>query len=293
MNGYGNVNGSSNGSKRFNLTYDSYPQQANEWERFRTIHNSRTVPNWESEAEWEIQEASHYPDSKVASARRPDGSFRQVLQSIRQVARVTTPIAQQLAPIVARTLLGRASQSRLPNPMAHRLIQVLLQMGELETEYLEAEFFGINAAEAEVSDSTAAEAAALTEVLAAEASHSHHLSEAAAFLGTIVPIVLESIGGRRQLRSLIPVLIADTARLVELLHCRKATRLFRLIPTILRRTIVSLRSASRLGHSITPTLARRMFAAHAARVFGNARLVRYALIRNAVIRQRSVAGAIR
>lgn len=288
MNGYGNANGSSHGSKRFNLTSNSHPQHANEWERFRTTHNSRTIPD-RGEVEWEAQEASHYSDSKMAGARGSERSFKQTLQGIRQVARVTAPIAQRLAPIVARTLLGTTARSRSSHPRMRRLIQVLLQAGDLETEYLEAEFFGINAADAEVTDLEAAHEAALTEVLAAEASHSPTPSEASAFVGTIVAIVTQSIGGRRHLQSILPVLIAETDALVQLLHRQRARRLFRLMPTILRRTIVSLRSAPRFGHQITPILVRRILAAHAVRVFNDPRLVRYALIRNAVIRQRSVA----
>lgn len=288
MNGYGNANGSSNGSKRSNLIYDSQPQHANEWERSRTIHNSRTISDRDIEAEWETQEASHYLDPKMAHARRSKKSFRQTLQGIQQVARVTAPIAQQLAPLVARTLLGSTAQPRL---RVRRLIQVLLQTGDLETEYLEAEFFGINAADVGVADSEAAREAALTEVLAAEASHSRNSSEASAFVGTIVPIVVQSIGGR-PLRSILSVLIAETAHLVQLLHRQRARRLFRLIPTILRRTIVSLRSTPRFGHPITPFLARRIFAAHAFRVFDDARLVQFTLIRNAVIQQRLVTRAI-
>lgn len=296
MNGYGKANGSSNTSnngKHFTLADDSQPHYANEWERFRTTYDSRTILDRGIEADWETQEASHYLDSKMAGARESERSSRQTLQGIRQVARVTASVAQRLVPIVSRILLKTAARPRFSEPMVHRLVQVLLQTGDLETEYLEAAFFGINAAEAEVDDSEAAYEAALTEVLAAEASHSHNPSEASAFIGTIVGIIVQSLGGRRHLHTLIPVLIAETADLVQLLHCQRATRLFRLIPMILRRTIVSLRSAPRLGCRITPSLVRRIFAAHAVRVFDDPRLVRFALIRNAVIRQRSVTRAIR
>ncbi len=296
MSGYANTNGKGlgNSNNLFEATHYSHPQRPDEWEMFRTTHDSRPYSYRGDEYEWETQEASHYPHTEMASEWEAEFSFRQALQGIRQVARVTAPFAQHLAPIVARTLLGATPRSGLVStPMARRFISILLQEGDLETEYLEAEFFGLYAAEAEASDSEAAQEAALTEVLAAEASHSRNPSEASALIGTVVPIAVRSAGGRRRLRSLMPVLIAATAHLVHLLHRRGTAgrRLLRLIPTILRRTIASLRAAPRLGRSITATLVRRVIAAHAARVFGNAQMVRQAMIRNAVIRQRAVAAA--
>lgn len=299
MNGYANGNGKGVGigSRPLKATHYSHPNRAHEWEMFGTTHSARSYSNPESEYEWEVQEASHYSHSEMAGEWESEVFSRPALQGIRQVARATAPFAQGLAPIVAQTLLGTLSRSRMgTRPPTRNLVPFLLQEGEMETEYQEAAFFGTRAAEARVSRLDAAHDAALTEVLAAEASHSPSESEAAAFIGAAIPIAVQSARGTRSLRAIMPALITATARLVHLLHQqsrvgqgRAGQRLLRLIPTILRRTIASLRSAARSNLPITSTLARRMMAAHAARVFGNARTVRQAMIRNAILRQRTVA----
>jgi hypothetical protein len=297
MNGYANGNGKGVGigSRPLKATHYSHPNRANEWEMFGTTHSARSYSNPESEYEWEVQEASHYSHSEMAGEWESEVFFRPALQGIRQVARATAPFAKGLAPIVAQTLLGTLSRSRMERSRGsyrpvRNVIPILLEDGEMETEYQEASFFGTRAAEARVSRLEAAHDAALTEVLAAEASHSPSESEAAAFIGAAIPIAVQSARGTRSLRAIMPALITATARLVHVLHQqgKAGQRLLRLIPTILRRTIASLRSAARSNHPITSTLARRMMAAHAARVFGNARTVRQAMIRNAILRQRTV-----
>lgn len=300
MNGYanGNGNGVGIGRRSVDVTHDSYPQRANEWETFRTADDSRPDSPRRYESVWEAQEASHHPHSEMEREWETERSARQALQGIRQVARITAPFAQRLVSIVTQALLrmppssSRRQRSRR-DLLMEKFIRLLLQEGDRATTYLEAECFGFDASDPEVSDSEIAQEAALLEVLAAEASHTWSESEASAFLGTAVPISLRSVGSPKHLRSSLPTLIAATARFVHLLY-RQGTpgrRLLRVFPTILRRTIASLQSAARLGCPITATLTRRVMVAHAARVFGNPRLVQRALIRNAIVRRRTVATA--
>src|SRR4028118_2046462 len=139
-----------------------------------------------SEQEWELQEASHYSQSEMEGEWESQSEYfwGKTLQGIQKVARAAAPFAKQLAPIAAKTLIGAT-----PNSVAGNLLKSLLQAGESSALAMEAQFFGTNVAEAEVSNAEAAYEAALAEVLAAEASHSGSEREAEAFLGAAVPSI--------------------------------------------------------------------------------------------------------
>jgi len=270
--------------------------------------NNGTVPgqfesthyaNPELESNWEAQEASHYAYPEATNELENEGEyfFKNAWRGIQQVAIVATPLAKQLAPVVARTLIGSVpGAGAVGGPLAGSLIRQLLQEGEMEAVSMEAQFFGSNEAELEVGNTEAAQEAALTEVLAAEASHSEQESEAGALLGAAVPTTVKSMGGNQALRRVMPVLVQANARLVQLLHRRgpAGRHLLRLVPTVLRRTIASLRAAQQAGRPITSALAVRLMAAHAARVLGNSAMVTRTMLRNAIIRKYTVApsGAI-
>jgi hypothetical protein len=238
------------------------------------------------EQEWELQEASHHSLSHQEGEWEAENEhvLRKMLGDVQKVARAAVPGAKRFAPIVAKTLIGS-----IPNPLAKTLLHSLLQAGEQSTATLEAQLFGSNEFEAEVGNTEAAYEAALTEVLAAEASHSSSESEAGAFLGAAVPDIVKSMGGGNVLRSIMPTLVLTNARLVRLLHQKglEGRRLLRLVPTILRRTIASLRSAHQAGHPITSDLALHLMANHAAKVLGNSQIVTNGIIRNAVIQKRT------
>lgn len=237
------------------------------------------------EYEWELQEASHYSQAKMEGEGENQSEYfwAKTLQGIKKMARAAPPFAQQIAPVAAKTLMGTT-----PNSVAGNLLKFLLQAGESSAVAMEAQFFGTKAAEAQVSHEAAYEAA-LAEVLAAEASHSGSESEAEAFLGAAVPGIVQSLGGRRVLRSIMSTLILANARLVRLLHQQglPGRRLLRLMPSILRRTIASLKAAHQAGRPITSALALRLMASHAARVLGNSQVVTSGIIRNAVLQKRT------
>jgi len=258
-----------------------------EWETPVTAH----YPNSEFEDEWEMQEVT-YPE--IANEWEDEGEyfFKRALKGIKKVAKVVAPLAKRLAPIAAKALVGAIpGAGPMAGPLAGKLVSSLLREGEMEAIEMEAQFFGTNEAEAEVGNTQAAYEAALTEVLAAEASHSQNESEAAALMGTALPSAVKSMGGRQALRPIMPVLVRANARLVRLLHQRgpAGRQLLRLVPTIMRRTTASLHAAQRAGRPINGAIAKRIMAAHAARVLGNAKILTSAMIRNAIIRQRTVA----
>ncbi|PZV10624.1 MAG: hypothetical protein DCF22_16195 [Leptolyngbya sp.] len=244
------------------------------------------------EQEWELQEASHYSQFEMEGEAENEYFFQTMLSSIQKAAKAAAPIAKQLAPIAARTLMGAIPRvGAIASPTAARLISQWVQEGEMEAVALESQFFGSNEMEAEVSNAETAYEAALTEVLAAEASHSNSESEAAAFLGSALPTLVNSMGGQKALRRILPILVSANSRLVRLLHRQGTTgqRLLRLIPTILRRTVASLRVAAQKGQPMTSDLALRLMASHTHRVFGNSQTVTRSMIRNAIIQRQTVA----
>lgn len=271
------------------------PEFEDEWETPEVSQYSNSYSNPEFEGEWEMQEAAHYSNPEMAMEWEDEGEyfFKSALRGIKKVAKAAIPLAKRFAPSVAKALLGAAipGAGAVAGPLAGKLVGALLQEGEMEAAQMEAQFFGTNEAEAEVSNTEAAYEAALTEVLAAEASHTQNEAEAEALMGAALPSAVKSMGGRRALRSIMPVLVHANARLVRLLHRRGSTgrQLLRLVPTIMRRTVASLRAAQRAGRPINGALATQVMAAQAARVLGNSKILTSAMICNAIIRQRTVA----
>lgn len=267
---------------------------ANEWEVQEATQYANPYSNPEFEDEWEVLEAMHSSNPEMESEWETEGEyfFKKALRGIKKIAQVAAPLAKRLAPIAAKTLVGAIpGVGATAGPLAGKLVSTLLREGEMEAVQMEAEFFGTNEAEAEVSNTQAAYEAALTEVLAAEASHSQSESEAEALLGAAVSSTLKSMSAQRPLRYIIPVLVQANARLVRLLHGQGSAgrQLLRLMPTVMRRTIASLKAARRAGQPINAALAQRLMAAQAARVFGDSKTLTKAMIRNAIIRQRTVA----
>jgi hypothetical protein len=172
-------------------------------------------------------------------------------------------------------------------------MSAIFDEGESEAAALEASLFGANEFESEIASNETAHEAALTEVLAAEAAHAEAESEAAALLGTSLPITIRIMGGQGALRPIMPTLVRGNARLVASLHRSgpAGRQLLRAVPAIHRRAIASLRSAMRRGRPITPTLVARVLAGQAARVLGTTPILGRSLVRNTAIRQNTVSTA--
>jgi hypothetical protein len=171
-----------------------------------------------------------------------------------------------------------------------RELHGLVLRGEAEAEAAEAALFGASEAEWESGHPASAEAA-LTEVLAAEASHTASEAEAEALLGAALPITIQIIGGRKRMRRLTPALVKANARLVRGLRRSgpAGPSLLPLVSKIQRNTVASINVAQRAGRPVPPSMVAPIMAAQAARVLGTPRKCGPALVRNAVIRQRAVA----
>jgi hypothetical protein len=289
MDKYSNGNGRGGGTGvRFQDIHYTRLKPRNPWERPGSYFNP------EFESEWEIQEAGH----SVYSARVEETQweapflFQQVLHNIQNIAQATAPIAKQIGAIAARRLVQTtAGLGHRLTPRTNRLLKTVLREGDRSAAYFEAEWFGYAALEIEISPHSVAYDAALSEVLAAEASHTHSEREAAAFMGAVLPITLRTMGEPWILRPVTPTLLNRTVRLVHLL-CQRGPagrRLLRLLPSILRRSIISLQTAQHLGYPLSTSLVGQVMASHTDRVFGNPRLVSQLITRNAVIRQRTVS----
>lgn len=227
-------------------------------------------------AEW-AAEATHYSSPEHYSNPESD----------RAVARRLIPCARSAVSSVIDAVVGPTRRRR----GVSRSVAILLKEAEAETTHLEAQMFGTNEFEAQLATHEGAHEAALTEVLAAEAAHTHSESEAEALLGAALPITIRIMGGGRNIRRVTPTLARANARLVRALRQSgpRNRQLLRLVPTIQRRVVVSLRAAQRQGRPITPELAAQVVAAQAARVLSAPRLCGRGLVRNAAIRRTTVA----
>jgi hypothetical protein len=129
-------------------------------------------------------------------------------------------------------------------------------------------------------------------VLAAEAAHTPSEAEAEALLGAALPITIRIMSGRGQLRRVTPALVRANARLVRGLRRSgpAGPNLLRLVPTIQRKTVATIKQ-QHSGRPVSPSMVAPIMAAHAARVLGTPRKCGPALVRNAVVRQRTVAPA--
>jgi hypothetical protein len=270
---------------------NSFVESANPF--YRTCSNGRRQANRidrkspnrtirEFESEWEKQEASHYSSSQMENEAEEEFSNRQTLQDIYRVAKITVSFARQLIPIVAKTAIEKNNQAA-----TGAYIKTILRQGNKRAEQLEAELFGTRTRA--IAPEMLKEAA-LVEVLAAEASHTHSETEAVAFIGTTLPIIVRTMGAQPILLPSIPLLVVETARLITLLYRwgLPGRRFFRLFPSLLRRIIASLQVARQLDFTITPALVRQIWAAQLTRVLRNSEIIVRGILRNALIWQRTV-----
>jgi hypothetical protein len=159
----------------------------------------------------------------------------------------------------------------------------------MEAVQMEAEFFGTNEAEAEVANTEIAHEAALTEFLAAQAAEATTEAEAEAFSAATLPITITIAGGRQALRPVMPVLAQATGRLTRLMRQQgpAGQQLLRTIPTIQRQTAATLKAVARSGQPINSATAIKAMASATNRVLSNPQRVEKAIVRNAVLRQRT------
>jgi hypothetical protein len=110
---------------------------------------------------------------------------------------------------------------------------------------------------------------ALAEMMAQQAAYEQHEAEAEAMVGAAVVTTL-SPRDRRELRRILPHLVRGVAILTRILRRRRITRpAVRAVPTVVRRTVQSLKSQAAAGRPITRRGAARTAAVQVRRVIGN------------------------
>jgi len=273
----------------------SNPELEEEWETPEVSHFSSPYSNPELEEEWETPEVSHF-SNPYSNSEFEDEAGR-LMSLIARTAKAALPQAKRIAARVGSDLLRQIGQGQTGTQPNRQIVALFQRLGKLfaqaESEMAahEARLFGANEYEAEVAEHEMAHEAALTEVMAAEATHTESESEAQALLGAAIPLSIRVMGDKMSIKGITPMLVRVNAQLVRNLHRqgRPGRRLIRAVPAIQRRTLATLKTIQRTGRPITPALAREVMAGQATRVLGTPGICGRALVRNMVIRKRTVA----
>lgn len=263
----------------------SNPEFEDEWETSQEANYSNPF-NPELESEWE---ASPYSNAYSNPEFEDEGEFF-FKKFFRGVGRGLKGLAKTIGPKLAGTLVGMVpGVGAIAGPIASKLTGALLKEGEMEAMQMEAEFFGTNEAESEVSNTETAHEAALTEFLAAQAAESSNESESESAIAATLPITIRIMGGQRALRRVTPVMTQATAKMTQTLRQQgpAGKQLLRTVPTIQRQAVATLKAAARAGQPINSATAIKALASATNRVLQNPRRVQGALVRNAVLRQRT------
>jgi hypothetical protein len=272
------------------------PYSNSEYESEWEMQEMNPYSNSEYESEWEMQEMNPYSNPYANPEFEEEGeyffkkAFQRLGRGIKAAAKAAAPLAKRLAPSIAGKLAGMIPGVGLvAGPLAARLTSAMVKEGEMEAAQMEAEFFGTNEAEAEVSNSEVAHEAALTEFLAAQAAEATTEAEAEAAIAATLPITITIMGGRRALRRVTPVMAQATGRLTKMLRQQgpAGQQLLRTVPSIQRRAVSTMKAAARAGQPVNNATAVKAMASATRRVLGNPQTVNRAIVRNAVLRQRT------
>jgi hypothetical protein len=156
--------------------------------------------------------------------------------------------------------------------LAHEFEQHEFEQHEAAHEFEQHEFEQHEAAHEvahEIAHHEIAHHEALAEIMAEAAAHEQHEAQAEAMMGAAVMTVI-SPRDRRALRRVLPHLVRGAAILTRILRRRRITRpAVRAVPTIMRRTVLTLKRQAAAGKPITRRTAGRAAAVEVRRVLGN------------------------
>lgn len=205
-------------------------------------------------------------------------SFGKIFSSIKKLAAKAAPILKQVAKVAA-PIVGTAVGGPLGGKIGSFLGNALGE-GELEYEF-ELETEGESEAEFEtVMRGPLTEQQGIGELMAAIASQAATEQEAEAQMGGAIVISL-SPQDRATLKNVIPSLTRGAAVLTRILRGRQATRMMtRIVPTIVKRTAVTLKKQADSGHPITKAAAAKSMARQTRKVLSSPSICAHALQRN-------------
>jgi hypothetical protein len=259
----------------------------------------------ELEGEGGLHELESEFESEVGGAHELEGEFESELEAgehflggigkfLRRAAPILRQVAKVAAPIVATavggpvgTALGGLASSLLESETEMELHEL---EGEGELHETETEFEGeselheshesLHEMAHEIASHEMSSHEALAEMMAEQAAQEIHEGEAEAAAGAALVTVL-SPRDRRALRRLLPHMVRGVAVLTRILRRRRATRpAVRAMPTIVRRTVTSLKRQAAQGRPITRRSAGRTMASQVRRVIGNPAVCGAAIRRN-------------
>ena len=285
--------------------------------------------NPEGEEEWEQHEGSHeFEHHELAHELEADQFFGRIRRFVRRLP--LKKIASFAAPLVATAIggpvggiLGRVATQALgeeeaamheweQHEGAHEFEEELgaqewelggahefeEELGSHEWEHHEQahEFEHQESAQEvaqEISYHETAHHEALAEIMAEAASHEQNEAQAEAMIGAAVMTVL-SPRDRRALQRLMPDLVRGAALLTNILRRRRMTRpAVRAVPTIMRRTVVTLKRRAAAGRPITRRAAGRVAAGQVRRVLGTPSACAAAIRQNVRVTRRMRANGAR
>jgi hypothetical protein len=199
------------------------------------------------------------------------GFLKSALPVLKSVAKVAAPIA-------GGALLGPAGAA-LGKAAAGALGEEELESEEEGEEELESEEEMAH----EIATHPATHNEALAEVMAEAAYRAAQESEAEAMIGAATVTAI-SPRDRRQLRIILPHLVRATAILTRILRKRRRTRVgVKAVPTIVRKTMKSLKRQSARGQRMTRRRIARTTAKHIRAVLGKPKVAATAIVRNSKV----------
>jgi hypothetical protein len=235
----------------------------------------------EGEGEFELEGEGEFELEGEGEFELENGEqfFGGIKRLIKRAAPMLKRVARFAVPMVAKAIGGPFGG------IVGNVAGQLLKEGELEFELegegeFEFEHEAAHEVAHEIAEHELTEHEALAELMAAHASQEAHEGEAEAMAGAAATTVI-SPADRRALRMVLPHMVRGTAILTRILRRNRLTRpAVRAVPTIVRRSVNTLRRQAAAGRPITRKAAARATAMQVRRVLGNPTACAAAIARN-------------
>jgi hypothetical protein len=215
--------------------------------------------------------------------------FKGAMKWIKKAAPILRKVAKVAAPIVGSAIggpvggfLGKAASSLLEGEGALGELGEMHELGETHEFEGELEFEGEGESEIahEIAQHELTEHEIKAEIMAHEAAHEQHEYESEALSGCSAITVI-SPADRSALRRLLPHMVRGVTVLTRILRRRRITRpAVRVMPTIVRRSVLQLKRQASAGTPITRRAVARTVASQVRRVLGSPRITATAVSRN-------------
>lgn len=203
---------------------------------------------------------------------------------VKRAAPILKQVARIAAPMVATAVGGPAAGA-----LVGKLAPALLGEEEMEGEAVLHEMGqheGAQEVAHEIAHHETVMHEALAEMMAEAAAYEQNEAQAEAMVGAAAVSVI-SPADRRALRRILPHLVRGAAILTRILRRRQATRpAVRAVPTIMRRTVRTLKRAAAAGQPVTRRMAARAAASQVRRVLANPTACAAAISKNVTVNRR-------